>query len=239
MKYSSTLLTTLFLTAATACSSGTDRGGPTPTPDGTSSLSGIWDVTADQDGNQSKARIELSEKKLLITDGSGGTFEFAIDSSGALAGSFVEEKNDDPETFVGDHEGNAFSFGAGLLPIGGSWTFTGDEKGHSDDACRFTLGNGSLTASCDDVHIGFHVRNKSVTGTRTKTAESIFGDLGGTWTVEDDKDGRSCTFTFEGKTFESRCAKGDFAGTTSLTFEETTLTGSSSSGSVEISGVKR
>jgi hypothetical protein len=67
----------------------------------------------------------------------------------------------------------------------------------------------------------------TATGTKETSAQSIFGDLGGTWRLRS-SNGRNCTFQFQGSTFTSDC--GPFLGGATITFAGSTASGSTTSG---------
>ena len=121
------------------------------------------------------------------------------------------------------------------------WTFTGSEPS-TPTHCQAQIAAPTLTAGCvgtSDFPEPFpDSLNGSITGTRTQTLPSLFGDLGGTWHVTDGASG-TCDATFHGNTFSVLCANaGVFTGEATLTFCDGVASGSTSD-SIEFSALRQ
>ena len=80
--------------------------------------------------------------------------------------------------------------------------------------------------------------NRQVHATRMQKLDSIFGELGGTWSIADDGAG-SCTVTFSGATLSASCKNGtSSAGGITITFSDGVASGFSDGG-VEFSARRR
>lgn len=212
-------------------SSGTS--GSAPAVDGT--LGGTWDVVATgDDQSQGTGTVTLSSTALLVKVGST-SLDYSVSGSSAKLKYSIGDESADISV---EHTDKTFDTGAILLPLGGDWTFTDRSK------CDATVGTDS-TFLCEDVDFPDPWPNPregvNYQGHRTKTADSSFGDLGGSWTFGTTDDPDNCEVSFTGKKVHLQCMSlRRLTGAVDITFSDDfkSLSGNTS-GDIELSGQKK
>jgi hypothetical protein len=188
---------------------------------GPSSLAGTWEL-AGATGSTPAGTLVLSSSRLTINLG-GDVFDLQVSGTPTL--SWTDHGSPTPINTI--HNGGSFNSGALGLGLGGDWGFSGASGG----SCSASLQSGSFVGSCAGAGYGplFNL-NRHATATRTAQLDSIFGDLGGMWTVSDDNNG-SCAITVQGATISASCKSGGARwGGVTLTFGDGLVSGTTDSG---------
>lgn len=194
-------------------------GGVTTLP---STLAGTWELSGSSAGNVDGVLV-LSSTSAHLTIG-GGTFDLQAGSTPA----FTWTGSNTP-TFTVSHTPVAVDFGALPLAVGGDWTFTGTGGG----SCVGSIRNDAASGGCSGAGrppSPLPSLNRQVQVTHTSKLDSIFGALGGVWTLTDNGSG-TCTFTFQGATLSASCKSGvvDKGGVT-ITFSDGMASGFTDAG---------
>jgi hypothetical protein len=182
-------------------------------------LTGAWDLVVTGDGVATDTieisvdllRVTTSKRELVLvrtSDGYDGTYE-----DGFVRATSREGEDLDP--------------GALPLPIGGRWLL--EDISSSLDWCDYTLSAASFSGDCtegvyhapDFPDLGSAV----VTAVRVKALTSVFGDLGGEWTVETGE-GARCNVLLDGPSLELSCQDAHaYSGSVSMVFSRDSLSG--------------
>ena len=198
---------------------------------GSSSLLGTWDLVG-ATGGAPQGTLVLTSSRLTITVGS---VVVALSVDGKPTFDWTD--GDGPTPITATHAGAGVDFGIVPLQLGGDWTFTGAQGG----SCSASVQSASLLGSCSGVGRApapLPSLNRHATAMRTRELGSVFGDLGGAWSVSDDH-GASCNITVQGATIMASCSShGSSAGGVSLTFGDGVVSGTTDSG-VEFSARRR
>jgi hypothetical protein len=162
----------------------------------------------------------------------GSSLAYTVGSSGMSA---VWTTGSETDNIAIARTASAGSVSGGVIPLdfGGNFTFT--------DVTALNLamapGTLSLHGQADGLPDFSPTPDPTDTYTGTRAASpaaSIFGDLGGVWTLTDAKGSGSCTASFVGSTFSTNCSgtESTFDGTLSITFSAdlNTASGTDSSG---------
>jgi hypothetical protein len=205
----------IWITALVAASCGGGNGsGGLP-----STLTGTWDLSA----SSGVGALTLSSSRLQVSMG-GAVFDLQLGSAPTLAwtdksGTLAITTTQIPATL---------DFGVWPFGLGGDWTFAA--KGAT---CAGSIRADSATGSCANAGrppSPLPSLNRHVTAHRTATADSIFGALGGTWSITDDSSG-SCSVNFVGATLTASCKGGNSSvGGITVTFSEGLASGTTDSG---------
>jgi hypothetical protein len=209
----------IWITAllAASCGGGSnngDGGGGLP-----STLAGTWDLSA----SSGVGALTLSSSRLQVSMG-GAVFDLQLGTAPSLAwtdasGALAIQTTQIPATV---------DFGVLPLGLGGDWTFAA--KGAS---CAGSIRADSATGGCTNAGrppSALPSLNRHVTAHRTATSDSIFGALGGTWSISDDGAG-SCSANFVGATLTASCKSGSTkVGGITVTFSDGLASGSTDSG---------
>ncbi len=189
-------------------STGNGTGGAGTAP---STLAGTWEVIESGD-TEPMGVITLGKDELVLAFGDSRLSYRA--ENGALTVSYREDATETP--VAATRQTIALDTGALALDLGGTWSFTASDG--SGEACSAEVDLGSFTTSCSGVTPPRPVpsANGTVTGTRTETRPSIFGELGGLWTVTTE-DG-SCTAELVDNKFTSTCDGSDVDGSVEIVF---------------------
>jgi hypothetical protein len=223
-----------------------DNGGSAAGRNGGSSgtaVEGTWDVVGTQySGTPTSLVVMISPSQLSITAlngfltvvGQGDRFSVTIDAPSVRS---HRSPGSSPVPFDAVRTPIAGSAGDIPLPLFGNWQVHDAES----RGCGATVTTTTLAGSCGntghlppwmpDIAFG------TVTATRTRTLDSLFGDFGGDWSLTT-SGGATCSVRFEGSTMSSQCSGGRGPGSASLTFEGETAHGFTSAG-VEFSAQRR
>lgn len=199
---------------------------------GPADLRGTWNIVGTPtDGAPQSATLELEASRLAISN-----LDFSFDLSlGATPQLVWSWKHGDPEVFplVRDTS-TPVDTGALGLDVGGTWTATGQK-------CNFEVGTNKLMSFCDWSNMPGDLPELATTvnGTRDQAAGSILGDLGGTWTFQNEE-GATCNVSLAGQQLTIQCAgTGRFYdGSVTVTFGDDVISGSTSSG-LEFSAIRQ
>jgi hypothetical protein len=229
------LIYVTIVVAAAACGdgagAGSDGGGGTGGSAGgggsgntglPSTLAGTWDLMGGASAGV-QGTLTLSANQLKVQLG-GGTFDLQV---GATP-SFTWTAHDAP-TFTVTHTPVDVDFGALAIGVGGDWMIGGPGGG----SCVGSIRGDALTGGC--AHAGsppspLPSLNRQVHATRTQKLDSIFGELGGAWTISDNGAG-SCSAMISGATVSVSCKNGTAnAGSITVTFSDGLASGFTDSG---------
>lgn len=215
-------------------------------PRATSPLVGTCDIVYAVGATSGTATLTLSATSFALT--AAGT-DITADVSGAvpeISGKLGIESGPVATT----HVKSPVDFGQVPIDIGGTWNFHGAKTG----TCRADVSAELLSLDCVNLapplsHIlaEYDYTTKKTTGTglsnaqRTSKAESIFGELGGTWRAVAPR--AVCDVTFEGAQMKASCTKNDttievLEDVFTLTFDGAVVSGTSEAGG-ELSARKR
>jgi hypothetical protein len=234
-------LLSLASLASAACAGQTENpcSGPACS---SSDLTGTWDLIATSPAGQPQSGTMILTHDTLTLD--FGSTQLSIDASTASPG--VTWTHDGRGgTIVTRLTPTAMSLGVVPLDVGGDWTFTstGDAQ-----RCVASLSPSAWSGYCDSYvydwpsEVTEPVPGVHYTATRTQQLDSVFGDLGGTWTATDGRGGPgTCTVTFQGSSFSSTCSGGAGAldGSVSLTFDGTSSASGTTNHGYELSAHKQ
>jgi hypothetical protein len=212
-------------TGGTGGSAGEGGTGPTD-------LRGTWNIVGTPtDGAPQSATLELEASRLAISN-LDFSFDLSLGASPQLVWSW---KHGDPEVFPLVRDASTpVDTGALGLDVGGAWTATGQK-------CNFEVGTDKLMSFCDSSSMPGLLPDldTTVNGTRNQAGGSIFGDLGGTWTFQNEE-GATCNVSVAGQQLTIQCAgTGKFYdGSVTVTFGDEAISGSTSSG-LEFSAIRQ
>jgi hypothetical protein len=149
-------------------------GGP-----GGSTLAGSWDLTAST--TTSSGTLILDDKSINI---SIGDYTFLMHVNGAQADLTWSSRYGGISQVKVTHAPAALDLGAIPLQVGGDWTFSTPS---GQGGCLGTLSPAAWTGSCTQVDVSTPIYDlydsPNAHATRVATHDSMFGDLGGDWTV--------------------------------------------------------
>jgi hypothetical protein len=170
-----------------------------------STLAGTWEVIESGD-TAPLGLITLGKDELVIAFGNSQLSYRA--ENGLLTVSYQEGATKTP--VAATRQAKALDTGALALELGGTWSFTASDG--SGEACNAQVDPGSFTASCSGVTPPDPVppATGTITGSRIETRSSIFGELGGLWTVTTENG--HCTAELVDNEFMSTC-EGEPGGT--------------------------
>jgi hypothetical protein len=182
---------------------------------GGTSLVGTWELAGAM-GGPAQGTLILTASHLTVNLG-GDVFDLQVDGTPAL--SWTDHNR--PASISATHTGGGVNLGILPLALGGDWTFTGASGGQ----CSASLQSASIIGSCAGAgYSPLLALNRHATATRIAKLDSVFGDLGGTWTVSDG--GGSCTITLQSATIMGSCGGGGV----SMTFGDGVVSGHTDSG---------
>jgi hypothetical protein len=214
--------------------SGCGAASPAPT-----SIAGTWDVQGSTlNATPATATLVIDASHFTYAATGGDSLTFA--AQGSTLSLVWQVPRSDAVPIVSTHAVAPFDQGIIPLALGGSWTFTSSDPGSSTH-CEANLGVPQFTASCSNTS-GFPSQlpdlDGNVTGARTSTQMSVFGELGGTWHIAGSGAG-SCDAMFAANVLTVTCADVQpWDGSASLTFCDGIAAGSTSAG-VEFSAHRR
>jgi len=191
-----------------------------PGAEAESRLAGTWDLVVTTDTSVGMGVLSLNENAGTITlDETTGTA--AVDGNGNGTGSWQDGIGSAGCSI--EHTGAAVDTGEIPLDLGGDWTFASTED--LDARCTSLLQPSRFTNTCTR---SWQILGASaeMTATRVTAEESIFGDLGGSWTFV--AGSSECTVTLAGATFSASCDGG--ADTVSATVADGLASGTSTFG---------
>ena len=195
-------------------------GGVTGLP---STLAGTWELSGSSAGSVDGLLV-LSSTSAHLTVG-GGTFDLQAGSTPSFTWSTASEA----QMFTASHTPVAVDFGALPLALGGDWAFHGPGNGSCVGSIRGDAASGGCSGAGEPPS-PVPSLNRQVQVTHASKLDSIFGALGGTWTLTDNGGG-ACTFTFQGATLSASCKDGsDPAGGVTITFSDGLASGFTDSG---------
>jgi hypothetical protein len=203
--------------------SGTATGGTVPTGDG---LVGTWEYIVSSDGCDHAGVIEIASNRFSIS--LDDTEEFSYwDDSGIAAALYTYDDGEYPENtaITVDRTPAAFDMRALAVTAGGTSRFS-----DGSSVVELNLPQGQLVVRTYDERGTLEAEYRAV---RQAAAESSFGDLGGTWVVNDvSSPTETCTLSFGVNTFVGDCfALPGIEGSATLNFA-----GNAASGTIEPSG---
>ncbi len=243
---SSALIRSLFLSVAlVGCGSSTTTGtgGTGGTGSTSSDLSGNWDLIASSNGRTSTGSVVLSSTQLVVTIGSD-VLSYKVNGS-ALTATWTDGNGFSSIPLTRKPNATSVSYGAIPLALDGTWSFGDDGQGSPQIIAPIVTG-GVSAAILDYVSLPDPLPQPEpgevYLGLRTSPSDSIFGDLGGEWTLSAADESPGCVVSFEGSTFIASCDddESDLRGDVQLTFDSTLSTASgTSSGNVELSAKRR
>jgi len=229
---------------ALGCASSKDGDGPggAQGPGGgqaAGSLQGTWDVVGSRLGlqNQMSFVVTLQPSSFAVVT-SHGSLNALISGTGAT----IDVEESSPRQVVATHSGRGqLNLGALPVDISGNWMLASTPADGS--SCSWSLGAGTVSGSCTDADFDLDWApdpgTGTMTGSRTRVVQSIFGDLGGEWTVTF-SEGASMTAIFEGNTLSlsGSEALGGRVSWINLSFDGNTASGTGSD-SIEFSAQRR
>ena len=131
----------------------------------------------------------------------------------------LSESDGEPTIVKASHAGGVDS---GQIPFNptGDWIFTSNDP-RDDETCTTLISADALTNTCNGFKHLYALDLDSFDGTvtahRTQRGSSIFGEFGGSWTVQIGNTG-TCNVSFIASTFTATCSKaGVFTGSASGT----------------------
>jgi hypothetical protein len=207
-------------------------GAPACGEENVASVVGTWDLIASNGTGQSNTGTLTIDASTFIFSAGERSLAFRANGS-ALTLTWA----DGPKNVPINVSHTATPVDVGLEPIaaGGSWIFSSTT---SSESCSATLGSDAFTATCADVHsTPFGTLNGTLNAQRSQKAQSIFGELGGTWHVAG-SGGGGVDATFSGNTFTASLFGSAGSGTMTLRVCNGVASGSTSAG-FEISAQRR
>jgi hypothetical protein len=209
--------------------------------EGAASIRGTWDVIGSSLSSSATASFSVTLEPNL----------FAVTAEGDVLRATLAASDADIEFNYGSRDDQMHavrlpSTGAnlGAVPVNfsGDWTF--ENTPDNGAQCSWSLSTDSVSGNCVDVQFAPRWApdpdTGSMTGSRTRAAASIFGDLGGEWQLSF-SEGASLTATFEGNTMTLNAVgqwSDDHVRSFSLTFDGDTAYGSGNDG-LEFSAQRR
>ncbi len=195
-------------------------------------LSGTWDViVSNPNGRAGTATVTLSPTQLLVT----GELEVAA----LIANDIIDIAYEGEAAKATRQRESDMNLGVMPLPLAGALRFTGvPDEG---DGCDYNLDAEELTIECTDSIVTPgnlpELNSADLDAVRTSELESIFGELGGRWTVTaEDVD---CSVVFEGNAIDVSCERaGATSGDLTVTVEDGRISGSTSAG-IEFTAQRR
>jgi hypothetical protein len=199
---------------------------------GPDDLSGTWDVIVSRaDGEAATSTVTLSPTQLQVA----GDLEIVA----LIADDVIDIAYEGEAVRATRQGGSDMDLGVLPLPLAGLLRFAGvpDEGG----GCEYGLGPEELTIVCrgeistpNDLP---ELENADLNAVRTEMDYSIFGDLGGRWSVTaEDLD---CSVVFEDSTIDVDCTQaGSGSGEVTITVESNRISGSTSAG-IEFTAQRR
>jgi hypothetical protein len=219
-------------------SSPSPGGSPSPGAAGGTSLAGEWRLVGQYNGGEptrGTLRLGEAEFSLVVTQGARNVIDISATVDGGTKASVTVTEGGEVTRISGRREGGSeTNLGAMPLPLGGEWALAAVDAGDEGPrGCVATLSTDAPSFGC--------VRTAGVldwaapsdpTIEHTETAPSMFGDLGGTWTVSDlGSGGSACVVRFEGNALAVECANlAELAGGLAITFDGDVASGSSRDG---------
>jgi hypothetical protein len=211
---------------------------------GARSLEGTWDVVGTQyAGQPTSATVTISPSELQVITHGGSFLAVLQGDTFAVAWTYPYAHLGYPLPVVTNTFDAARTPGAGTagiipLPLFGDWQLLSQRA----NGCGATLSPTRLSGSCNLVGPGPvwapSIEDGQLNATRTEPLGSIFGDLGGSWTVAL-SGGGSCSVRVEGATITSQCNDAQLAtGTFSFSYDQTTAHGVTSQG-IEFTAQRR
>lgn len=228
----------VFLSLALGACGSSVSSGTTSSADPKTSLAGTWDVTSSFTGNPSSTRagtLTIGKDEFVA---SWPRRSLAFHRTGdTMTLTWTTEV--DTRNLTVKRSAAALDLGALPLDLGGSWTFTDPTNGPG--SCNATAGGTSFSGACNGLNVYWPQpdMNSSANGTRTEARTSIFGDLGGVWSLTT-ASGAKCDATFEGSVATLSCAgtSSVLHGSITITFGDGVASGTTSRG-VEFAAHRR
>jgi hypothetical protein len=230
-------------------SGGTGSGGSTGTAGGASGcdkdLTGTWDLLATSiGGGPASGTMILGVDGFTVTTDGGQLTYYATGTKSAKwattgSGRAIGVQN------------TPASLSSGSIPValGGHWVLS-----TTFETCTLDVAASSIKGTCNGRPGDFSVAGDdwpytipnlengiTYSVTRTGTATSQFGDLGGAWTANSSTDsGQHCTITLAGNTMTANCqTHTEFSGITHLTIGSDCVASGTTPGGLELSARKR
>jgi hypothetical protein len=214
----------VFFALLLGCDSSANLGNSS---DGTSSthpsdsLAGTWDI------------ISSSSTGTFTWNGSHVSIVYSgVTASATLSGDKgTGTWQDHSSSGITIQHSGAINLGVIPFNLGGSWMFTSTKV--PDKNCSANVLADAFSNTCTDPQEHFYLGGGAIlaamTAHRTKRADSIFGELGGTWIWEAGVD--RCEASFNGGNITATCTSdGEFADTLSVTVTKDFISGSVGSG---------
>jgi len=178
--------------ACVGCSGSTDDG-----DEATGSLRGTWDVVGSSLGRQESTFVVTLEPSSFTVVTADDSLHVLLAGDGADIAFSYSRQIDSVVATQGAH-GQA-NLGALPIDISGDWNFSSSQPGGGN--CSWSLEADAVSGSCNESNFrpiwAPDPGTGTMTGRRTRAAQSMFGDLGGEWTLNF-TDGGSLTAVFEG-----------------------------------------
>jgi hypothetical protein len=202
-----------------------DSGGACATP---TTIAGTWDVQGSQTNSTPTTAtlvIDASHFTFAVTRGDSLTF-----TAQGNAMTLIWQGDNGALPITTTHTAAALQQGIIPLGLGGSWAFASQSSN-----CQATIGVPQFTAACTNVYdlpspLPGEL-NGSITGQRTSTLSSVFGDLGGVWQMTADTAGVVGHATFSGNTLSVAWSGAPWGSSTaSVVFCDGIASGSTSAG---------
>jgi hypothetical protein len=194
-------------------------GGTTSLP---STLAGTWELSGSSAGHVDGLLV-LSSTSLHIAV---NAITFELHAGGAP--SLTYTNGSEMPALTVSQTPVAVDYGALPITVGGDWMI-----GWSGGSCVGSLRADAATGGCTHAGAppsGLPGLNRQVHATRTSKLDSIFGELGGTWSIADGGSG-TCTATFSGATLSASCKNGTSStGGLTITFSDGVASGFTESG---------
>jgi hypothetical protein len=215
-------------TSGTGGTSANGTGGASATAGCDKDLSGTWDLFASSTGTGIvRGTLVVSKDGFSFT---AGSTQLTYTGAGTQSATWKYSGYYGPTTRLISVQNTAAAVDSGSLPLalGGQWTLASNSE-----TCVLNVTPSQVTGKCTgragDYNVGgddwpFELMDSpenrvSYTTSRSATATSQFGELGGTWSAHSDTgSGQGCTFKLENNTATSTCrASNSFNGNLHLT----------------------
>jgi len=199
---------------------------------GSGDLSGTWDlIISDSDGDASTATVTVSPSLLEVVG--EGVELLAIIGANDINVAYDNEAVDATRLSPANVDLGIFP-----LPLSGSLHFS---SAGGDGSCDTSLQAESFTLTCTGgIHAGGdlpRLDNADASASKASSLPSVFGDLGGRWSYQDER--TNCSLTLEGNSITVDCTGArTYTGNATLTVDGDRISGSTNGG-IEFTAQRR
>jgi hypothetical protein len=220
-------------------------GTPAACPANSTDVTGTWDVVGMTSGGSPETGTISIASNVFVLSVSGAVLSYTA-VNGAMTVSYQRAPGD-TVPIAAQRIAAASSFGIMPLDVGGTWTFS--DPAAPAHACTVNVGASQIDGTCTGSvsgwpdFLGSIAPNITYIAHKTASGTSQFGDLSGTWALDESDDTMpTCTVTFSASTISADCSGrgvGGSAGTATLAFNGNGNASGSTSGGIEYSGHRR